>query len=119
MPGGCAVGCISSPKGEPRPLGKVEIDCRKAAPKEEWVGRACESPSRGSANQHCLPKAARVAKSTGDHATQAAWEAARETPAGSPTGQDERERTRQRAGIAEEGGDFHVGGSEGSVDGGA
>ena len=28
-------------------------------------------------------------------------------------------RTRQRAGIAEEGGDFHVGGSEGSVDGGA
>ena len=53
------------------------------------------------------------------HATQAAWEAARETPAGSPTGQDERERTRQRAGIAEGVGDFHVGGSEGSVDGGA
>ena len=31
------------------------------------------------------------------HATQAAWEAARETPAGSPIGQDERERTSQRA----------------------
>ena len=52
----------------------------------------------------------------GTHATQAAWEDARETPAGSPTGQDERERTRQRAGIAEGVGDFHVGGSEGSVD---
>ena len=39
----------------------------------------------------------------GAHATQAAWEAARETPAGSPTGQDERERTRQHAGIAEGG----------------
>ena len=38
------------------------------------------------------------------HATQAAWEAARETPAGSPTWQDERERTRQHAGIAEGGG---------------
>jgi hypothetical protein len=37
------------------------------------------------------------------HATQAAWEAARETPAGSPTGQDERERTRQHAEIAEGG----------------
>ena len=31
------------------------------------------------------------------HATQAAWEAARETPAGSPIGQDERERTSQHA----------------------
>jgi hypothetical protein len=30
------------------------------------------------------------------HTTQAAWEAARETHAVSPSGQDERERTRQR-----------------------
>ena len=33
----------------------------------------------------------------GVHTTQAAWEAARETHAVSPSGQDERERTGQRA----------------------
>jgi hypothetical protein len=32
--------------GESRPLGKVEIDCRKAAPKEERVGRSCESTDK-------------------------------------------------------------------------
>ena len=40
-----------SPKGESRPLGKVEIDCRKAAPKEEQVGRACESTERERTSQ--------------------------------------------------------------------
>ena len=39
------------PKGESRPLGKVEIDCRKAAPKEEQVGRACESTERERTSQ--------------------------------------------------------------------
>ena len=41
-----------SPKGESRPLGKVEIDCRKAAPKEERVGRPCESTERERTSQH-------------------------------------------------------------------
>ena len=38
---------------ESRPLGKVEIDCRKAAPKEEQVGRSCESTERERTSQQC------------------------------------------------------------------
>jgi hypothetical protein len=39
------------PKGESRPSGKVEIDCRKVAPKEELVGRPCESTERERTSQ--------------------------------------------------------------------
>ena len=65
--GGCAVGCISSPKGEtsrgsanqhclPQAarseiIERREIDCRKAAPKEEQVGRSCESTERERGNR--------------------------------------------------------------------
>jgi hypothetical protein len=34
-----------------RDLGKVEKDCREAAPKEEQVGKTCESNERERANQ--------------------------------------------------------------------
>ena len=58
------------PKGESRPSGKVEIDCRKAAPKEEQVGRACESTERERTHASggwlgSLPKAARSDMSGG------------------------------------------------------